>query len=321
MRIGAAGDHAIALVDHALGQRTRIRHHLLLIGDEFRPHGFEETNGLGGDHVLKGSTLHAGEDGFVDGRAVLRLGEDHAGAGAPQRLVRGGGDDVGPLAGVGMNARGDKPGKVRHVDQQESAHRIGNPAEAWEIENTRIGAAAGDDQLGLMLLGQAREFVVIDALVVFAHAVRNHFVRLAGEIQMVAVSQVAAVRQVEAQDGVTGLQHRRIGRLIGLRSGMGLHVNVLGAEQFFGPVARQIFNDIDELAAAVIALAGVALGVLVGQDAASGFEHGFGSEIFARDQFQLRALALCLMTDGVVNFGVHFGQRPRHRIVHRKTRL
>ena len=45
---------------------------------------------------------------------------------------------------------------------------------------------------------------------------------------------------------------------------MRLDVDILGAEQFLRPVARQIFDDIDELAAAVIALAGITLGILVG---------------------------------------------------------
>ena len=102
---------------------------------------------------------------------------------------------------------------------------------------------------------------------------------------------------------------------------MRLHVGVLGAEQLLGAVARQVLDDVGELAAAVIALAGIAFGVLVGEDAAGGFEDRFGSEILAGDQFQLRVLALRLVPDGLVNFGIHFGQRPRHRIVHRKTRL
>ena len=50
-------------------------------------------------------------------------------------------------------------------------------AEAREIEDARIGAGAGDDHLRLVLLGQARQFVVIDALVFLAHAVGDHVVQ------------------------------------------------------------------------------------------------------------------------------------------------
>ena len=53
--------------------------------------------------------------------------------------------------------------------------------------------------------------------------------------------------------------------LVGLRAGVGLHVGVLGAEQLLDAVDRELLDDVDVLAAAVVALAGVALGVLVGE--------------------------------------------------------
>ena len=116
------------------GQRARVGHHLLLVLHELRLHGFQEAHRLGGDHVHQRPALHAGEDGLVDGRAVLLLGQDDAGARPAQRLVRGGGDDVGVLARVGMQARGHQPGDVRHVHQEDGAHRVGDLAEAREIE-------------------------------------------------------------------------------------------------------------------------------------------------------------------------------------------
>jgi hypothetical protein len=47
---------------------------------------------------------------------------------------------------------------------------------------------------------------------------------------------------------------------------MRLHVGVIGAEERGGARNRRALGDVDELAAPVIPLAGVALGVLVGQD-------------------------------------------------------
>ena len=52
----------------------------------------------------------------------------------------------------------------------------------------RVGAGAGDDHLGLVLCGQAGQFVVVDALVLLAHAVGDHVVGLAGEVERVAVA-------------------------------------------------------------------------------------------------------------------------------------
>ena len=67
--------------------------------------------------------------------------------GPAQRLVRRGGDDVGVLAGVRVQARRHQAGEVRHVHQEDGAHRIGDLAEAAEVDDARVGAAAGDDHL------------------------------------------------------------------------------------------------------------------------------------------------------------------------------
>ncbi len=76
---------------------------------------------------------------------------------------------------------------------------------------------------------------------------------------------------------------------------MGLHVGVFGAEDLLGAIAGEVLDDVGELAAAVIALAGVAFGVLVGEDRAGGFEDGFADEVFRGDQFEAFMLAAGLV--------------------------
>ena len=107
-----------------------------------------------------------------------------------------------------------------------------------------------------MLVGQARELVVVDPLVVLAHAVRDDRVELAGEVERMAVRQMAAVREVHAEHRVAGLEQREVDAHVGLRAGMRLHVGVLGAEQRLGAADGQRLDDVDELAAAVVALPG-----------------------------------------------------------------
>ena len=124
--------------------------------------------------------------------------------------------------------------------------------------------------------------------------------------------QVAAVRQIHAHDGVARLQHRGVRRLVGLRAGMRLHVDVFGAEKLLRAIARQVFHHVGELAAAVVALAGITFGVLVGEHAAGGFEHRFGGEILAGDQLQARILALGFFADEIEDIGIDFGERARH---------
>jgi hypothetical protein len=52
-----------------------------------------------------------------------------------------------------------------------------------------------------------------------------------------------------------------------------LHVRVLGAEELLRAVDRELLDLVDDLAAAVVALAGIALGVLVRRHGADGLEH------------------------------------------------
>ena len=129
------------------------------------------------------------------------------------------------------------------------------------------------------------------------HAVRDDRVELAGEIQRVAVRQVAAVREVHAEHGVARLEQREVHRHVGLRAGVRLHVGVLGAEERLGARDRRALDDVDELAAAVVAPARIAFGVLVGEDRAGGLEHGAADEVLRRDQLEAAVLALQLVAD------------------------
>ena len=75
------------------------------------------------------------------------------------------------------------------------------------------------------------------------------------------------MREAEAHDPVARLQQRVVDGRVGLRARVRLDVGVLGAEQRLRAVDRELLDDVDELAAAVVALARIALGVLVGQHA------------------------------------------------------
>ncbi len=71
-----------------------------------------------------------------------------------------------------------------------------------------------------------------------------------------AVGEVAAHGEVHAEDGVARLHDREVDRHVGLRAGVRLHVGVVGAEQLARAVAGDVLDDVDLLAAAVVALAG-----------------------------------------------------------------
>ena len=113
--------------------------------------------------------------------------------------------------------------------------------------------------------------VVVDPLGVLADAVGVDLVQPAGEVERHAVGQVAAVGEVHAQDPVAGLEHAEVGGHVGLGAGVGLDVDVLGArEEGQRALLGEPLGDVHELAAAVVALARQALGVLVGEPASPG---------------------------------------------------
>ena len=193
-------------------------------------HRFLEADRLGGDDVHQRAALHSGKDDFVDRLRELGLGQNHPGARPAQRLVRRRSHNVRVRHRRRMRAAGDQSREMRHVDQKERADFVGDLAHAGEVDGARISAASANDQLRTLLLGQLFECIVVDRFRFFGHAVRNDLVGLAGKIEMMPVREVPAMRQVQAEDSVAGLQNGGISLHVGLRSRMRLHIGVLGAE-------------------------------------------------------------------------------------------
>ena len=96
--------------------------------------------------------------------------------------------------------------------------------------------------------------------------------------------------------------------------GMRLHVCERTVEKAAGAFDRKLFGDVDILAATVVAATRIALGVLVGQDGALGFEHGLADDVFGRDQLDLVTLAAKLVGDGARDFRVAVRQAAREKI-------
>ena len=88
---------------------------------------------------------------------------------------------------------------------------------------------------------------------------------------------------------------------------MRLHVGVLGSEELLGAIARQVLDHVGELASAVIAFAGIAFGILVGEHRAGGFEHGFADEVLGGDQLEPFVLTALFVGDGFGDCGIDFG--------------
>ena len=60
----------------------------------------------------------------------------------------GGSDDIARGNRVGVQAGGDQAGDMGHVHHQLGIDFVGNGAQARKVEMARVGAGAGNDQLG-----------------------------------------------------------------------------------------------------------------------------------------------------------------------------
>ncbi|MNV18417.1 hypothetical protein D3C71_1092400 [compost metagenome] len=277
--LGASGDQAQPSLLQCLAHCRGIGQHLLLVDLELGFERFLERHRLAGDRVHQRAALRTGEDGRVDRLLVLLFHQDHAAARAPQAFVRGGGHEVGVRHGVRVNAARDEAGVVGHVDHEVGAHLFRDLGKALEVDAKRIGRRAGDDQLRPLCMGQARHLVVVDFLM-FIQAVAADLEPLAADVQRHAVRQMAPFGQAHAEDAIARLERREEHGLIGLRAGMRLHIGRLGAEQLLEAADGQALCLVHDLAAAVIALARIAFGVLVGQLRADGGHHCRGGVVF-----------------------------------------
>jgi len=196
---------------------------------------------------------------------------------------------------------------MRHIDHEIGTDALGDLRHALPVEAQGIGAGAADQELGLGLDGDAFHFVVID-LFVLVETVGNDVEQLAGQVGRRTVGQVTAVTEVHAHDGIARLQDREIDGLIGLRTGMRLHVGVFGTEQALDAVDGDLLDLIDKFTAAIETLARITFGIFVGQLRALSFHHCRAGVIFRRDQFDMVILTMTLVFDVLPQFRIDNAQ-------------
>ena len=117
---------------------------------------------------------------------------------------------------------------------------------------------------------------------------------------------MSALGQIHAHNGVAQFQQGKIDRKVGLCAGMGLHVGVFCPKQSAGAVNGDLLNLVHKLAAAVIAVTGIALCVFVGQHAAHRRHNSGGNDVFTGNQLNVLALTGQLATHSSTQFGVGF---------------
>ena len=193
---------------------------------------------------------------------------------------------------------------MSHVHHQHGAHFIGHLPEFLEIYGSGICGGSGDDHSGLCLQRDPAQFVIVDkALCV--DAVGHDVEVFSRHVHRAAMGQMSAMVQVHAHDGIPGLAYRELHRHIGLGPGMRLHIGVVTAEEFLGPVDGQILHHVHTVAAAIVSLAGIPFRVFVGQRTAHGGHHGLTHPVLGRDQFNVAVLSVLFVHDRLRDFRIH----------------
>src|SRR5579872_5256215 len=160
-----------------------------------------------------------------------------------------------------MRAAGHESGKVCHVDEIISSNFVCNVTHPGEINRAGVRTAPADNQLRTFLLRKLFERVVVDGFGFLGDAIGDDLVGFAREIEMMPVREMPAVREVQAKNRVARLQNSRVGLHVGLRSSVRLYVGMLRAKELFRAITREILDHVRKLAATVVALAGISLGI------------------------------------------------------------
>ena len=205
-----------------------------------------------------------------------------------------------------------------HIHHQEGPVAVGDLSQLFEVDGTGVGRSACHDHLGSDLFDLLFQLSIVDAAI-FADAVGYEVIVLTGHIHRRAVGQMTALRQVHAHNGIAQIEQGEVDGQIGLCAGVGLDVGVLCAEQLAGALDGDVLHLIHVGAAAVVALAGQALGVLVGEDAAHGGHDGGRDDVLTGDQLNVLPLAGQLTVHGRSQLRVglfHEANGIHHIVVH-----
>ena len=162
---------------------------------------------------------------------------------------------------------------------------------------------------GLCSRAKPLDLFVVDKPVLAAHAVMDGMEPFAGHVRRGTMRQVPAGVDPHAEDGIAGLEDRKKDALIGLAAGVGLHIREVAAEHLFRAIDGKFLGDVDNVAAAVIALSGIAFRVFVGEHRSGRFKHRARYVIFRGDELDFILLAKKLALEDAENLGIGLPKR------------
>ena len=193
-----------------------------------------------------------------------------------------------------------------HVDPEDGAHFVGDLPHPLVVPLAGVGGGAADDHLGLALEGLALHLVIVHAAGFRVQAVGHGLVQDAGGVHGGAVGEVAAHGEVQAHEDVAGTQAGHRDGHVRLGAGVRLDVGVFRVVELAEAVDGDLFDLVHHFAAAVVALAGIALGVFVRADGAHRGHHLVGDIVLGGDEFEAGGLTVVFFLDEVEDLKILF---------------
>ena len=203
-----------------------------------------------------------------------------------------------------MIASCNEASDVSHVHHEVSTNFMSDFRETLEINRARVGRSTRNNDLRALLLRLLLERIVVNCLGLRVNAIGTDFVELAREIDRAAVREMTAVVEAHSQDFIARLDERKVGRKVGIRARMWLHICEVCIEKLACAVARDVLDDVDVHAAAVVPLPRVTLGIFIRANASHRLHDRAGREILRSNELDTIALATELGANCVVNVSI-----------------
>ena len=137
-----------------------------------------------------------------------------------------------------------------------------------------FGTGSGRDHVRLEFHGNLFQSIVVDGFGFLGNTVVDDIVKLAGEVGLVTVGQVAAMGEIHRQDGIARFENGKVDGHVGLGTRVRLDIGVVSAEDLQDPVDGELFDHVDKFTSSVPAAARIAFSIFVGQEGSLGFADG-----------------------------------------------
>src|SRR5205823_6807302 len=93
------------------------------------------------------------------------------------------------------------------------------------------------------------------------------------------------------------------------------NIGVLGAEEFFRAIAREVLNNVSKLATPVVSFPRITFGVLVRKHGAHSLENGFADKVLRGNQLKPFVLTAYFVADRGSDLRINLVERAVHRII------